>query len=129
MLITDRKYTDALRAVCEQLDYAFTIKAFRGLHGWYDPWFDYASMARCFQYMENPNKAAFRLLHLGGSGGGFRADRGARSGQCGSPDRKRVVVQDGRGDSHQQLCSDPVSGVAAGGGNESLVPQLHQPQH
>ena len=65
LLIADRKYTAALRCVCEKIDYAFTIKAFRGLNGWYDPWFDYASMARCFEHMENPNKAAFRLLHLG----------------------------------------------------------------
>lgn len=67
MLIADKKYTDALRNVCERIDYAFTIKAFRGLNGWYDPWFDYASMQRCFQHMENPNKEAFRLLHLGES--------------------------------------------------------------
>ena len=65
MLIADRKYTDALRSICEKIDYAFTIKAFRGLSGWYDPWFDYASMARCFAHMENPGKAAFCLLHLG----------------------------------------------------------------
>lgn len=65
MLIADRKYTDALRDICEKIDYAFTVKAFRGLHGWYDPWFDYASMARCFEHMENPYPAAFRLLHLG----------------------------------------------------------------
>ena len=65
MLMAEKKYTDALRNICEKIDYAFTIKAFRGLHGWYDPWFDYASMARCFEHMENPCKAAFRLLHLG----------------------------------------------------------------
>ena len=65
MLLAEKKYTDALRSVCERIDYAFTIKAFRGLYGWYDPWFDYASMGRCIDHMENPCKAAFRLLYLG----------------------------------------------------------------
>ena len=65
MLLAEKKYTQALRDVCESIDYAFTIKAFRGLYGFHDPWFDYGSMERCFTHMENPYKAAFRLLHLG----------------------------------------------------------------
>lgn len=65
MLLAEKRYTQALRSVCEKVDYAFTIKAFRGLYGWHDPWFDYASMERCLSHMENPCKAVFRLLHLG----------------------------------------------------------------
>lgn len=65
MLLAEKKYTQALRDVCERIDYAFTIKAFRGLYGFHDPWFDYASMERCLSHMENPCKAAFRILHLG----------------------------------------------------------------
>ena len=65
MLLAQKKYTQALRAVCERIDYHFFIKAFRGLYGFYDPWFDYDSMERCLSHMENPCKAAFRLLHLG----------------------------------------------------------------
>ncbi|MBE5781801.1 MAG: hypothetical protein E7329_00635 [Clostridiales bacterium] len=65
MLLAEKKYTQALRDVCEKIDYAFTIKAFRGLYGFHDPWFDYASMERCLSHMENPCKAAFRILHLG----------------------------------------------------------------
>lgn len=65
MLLAEKKYTQALRNVCERVDYAFYIKAFRGLYGFHDPWFDYASMERCLTRMENPCKAVFRLLHLG----------------------------------------------------------------
>lgn len=65
MLLAEKKFTQILRDVCEKIDYAFTIKAFRGLYGFHDPWFDYASMERCLSHMENPCKAAFRILHLG----------------------------------------------------------------
>ena len=65
MLLAEKKYTKILRDVCEKIVYAFTIKAFRGLYGFHDPWFDYASMERCLSHMENPCKAAFRILHLG----------------------------------------------------------------
>ena len=65
MLLAEKKYTEILRDVCEKIVYAFTIKAFRGLYGFHDPWFDYASMERCLSHMENPCKAAFRILHLG----------------------------------------------------------------
>lgn len=78
MLLAEKKYTQALRDVCEKIDYAFTIKAFRGLYGFHDPWFDYASMERCLSHMENPCKAAFRILHLGA---GVEAD--ALAGEIG----------------------------------------------
>lgn len=86
MLRAERKYTSALRSICERIDYAFTIKAFRGLQSWNDPWFDYASMARCFEHMENPCKAAFGLLQLGEA-----ADAAALMQELGSDDVNALI--------------------------------------
>ena len=61
----DRPYVEALRRICDKTDYVFTVKAFRGLGAFLDPWYDFASMARCIDHADHPCPAALRLLQMG----------------------------------------------------------------